>query len=52
MATTQGITSGQTAQPMVGDLAPSFQLKDPKGITFSLADQRGRCVVIHFGTSW
>ena len=44
--------SGQTAQPMVGDPAPAFELKDPKGRTFSLAEQRGKFVVIHFGTSW
>ena len=50
--TTSGIVSGQTAQPMVGDPAPAFELKDPKGNTWSLAEQRGKFVVIHFGTSW
>ncbi len=50
--TAQGIVSGETAHPMVGDPAPAFELKDPKGRTFSLAEQRGKFVVIHFGTSW
>ncbi len=42
----------QASQPMIGDPAPLFDLVDPKGKQFSLADQRGKIVVIHFGTSW
>jgi peroxiredoxin len=37
---------------MLGEPAPTFELKDPKGKAFSLAEQRGKFVVIHFGTSW
>ena len=50
--TTVGSATAQTAQPMVGDPAPLFDLKDPKGNTYSLAEQRGKFVVIHYGTSW
>ncbi len=50
--TTFGTATGQMAQPMIGDPAPSFELKDPKGRTYSLAEQQGKFVVIHFGTSW
>lgn len=39
-------------QPMIGDPAPSFRLKDVKGKTHALDRQRGKFVVIHFGTSW
>ena len=39
-------------QPMIGDPAPPFNLKDLKGKTLALADQRDKFVVIHFGTSW
>ncbi len=39
-------------QPMIGELAPAFSLLDVRGKLHSLADQRGKFVVIHFGTSW
>lgn len=38
--------------PMLGEPAPAFRLADVRGDTLSLADLRGRYVVIHFGTSW
>lgn len=52
MVTSSGNTIGQVLQPLIGELAPSFNLKDLKGKPFSLAEQRGKFVVIHFGTSW
>ena len=39
-------------QPMSGDPAPPFELAGTDGKSYALADQRGRFVVIHFGTSW
>lgn len=39
-------------QPMVGEQAPPFKLTSTDGETFDLAGQRGRFVVVHFGTSW
>ncbi|MFQ6028894.1 MAG: TlpA family protein disulfide reductase [Dehalococcoidia bacterium] len=45
-------TASLDLQPMIGDPAPSFDLIDTKGNMFSLADQRGKFLVIHFGTSW
>ncbi len=39
-------------QPMIGDPAPSFRLKDVKDKMHTLARQQGKFVVIHFGTSW
>jgi len=39
-------------QPFIGQPAPPFTLKDFNGSSFSLAGQRGKFVVIHFGTSW
>jgi peroxiredoxin len=39
-------------QPMIGEAAPTFRLEDLRGETHALAEQRGKFVVIHFGTSW
>ncbi len=39
-------------QPMLGQAAPAFRLKDLEGKTLSLADLRGKLVVLHFGASW
>ena len=39
-------------QPMLGEPAPAFSLADLQGKTLSLADLRGRLVVLHFGASW
>lgn len=44
--------SGQLAQPMIGDPAPPFGLEGIEGKNYALADQLGKLVVIHFGTSW
>lgn len=45
-------TDKQDLQPVIGDPAPLFELLDTKGNVFSLADQRAKLVVIHFGTTW
>lgn len=39
-------------QPMLGHSAPVFRLKDLDDNVVSLADLRGRMVVVHFGASW
>jgi peroxiredoxin len=39
-------------QPMIGEPAPPFTLTATDGSAHSLADFRGRYVVLHFGTSW
>lgn len=45
-------TSVAADQPMLGQPAPPFRLKDLDGKTLSLADLRGKLVVLHFGASW
>jgi hypothetical protein len=39
-------------QPMLGQPAPAFELRDVRGGTVSLASLRGRFLVLHFGASW
>jgi cytochrome oxidase Cu insertion factor (SCO1/SenC/PrrC family) len=38
--------------PMIGEAAPPFDLSTVGGDRLSLADLKGKFVVIHFGTSW
>lgn len=38
--------------PMLGEAAPFFELKGLDGKTYSLADSKGKYVVIHFATTW
>jgi cytochrome oxidase Cu insertion factor (SCO1/SenC/PrrC family) len=52
MTTLSGNPKTQVMQPMIGESAPTFDLNDLKGKSFSLAEQLGKLVVIHFGTSW
>jgi peroxiredoxin len=40
------------AQPMIGDTAPGFTLRDLDGGTHSLSDLTGEYVVLHFATTW
>src|SRR5437762_1521048 len=42
----------QDKQPMIGQSAPSFELKDLEGKSYSLAQLKGRFVMIHFATTW
>jgi cytochrome oxidase Cu insertion factor (SCO1/SenC/PrrC family) len=44
--------SAAVLQPMIGMDAPGFELEGITGDTLSLADLRGKFVVIHFGASW
>ena len=46
------LTSAAVAQPETGGQAPPFELATLDGETVSLADQRGKIVVLHFGTGW
>ena len=39
-------------QPMIGDLAPPFDLTDSTGAERSLVEWQGKFVVLHFGASW
>lgn len=42
----------QNDQPMLGQQAPSFELKSIDGNNYSLAQLKGKFVVIHFATTW
>jgi len=37
---------------MIGEPAPLFKLAGTDGNTHALADQLGKVVVLHFGTTW
>jgi peroxiredoxin len=43
-------TEGQ--QPKIGQAAPLFKLISLDGDTVSLANLRGKIVIIHFAASW
>ena len=45
-------TQTELHQPWLGEAAPDFTLDGSDGQRYSLADFRGKLVVIHFGTSW
>ena len=38
--------------PLLEQPAPPFELRGVDGSTLSLADLRGKFVVLHFGASW
>lgn len=42
----------QEDQPMIGNSAPAFELKDLKGNNHSSADFKGKFIIIHFATTW
>jgi peroxiredoxin len=42
----------QDQQPMIGQPAPLFELKDIDGKTYSLEQLKGKYVVIHFAATW
>ena len=42
----------EVALPVVGNIAPSFILKDVKGNNVSLSDFKGKVVVIDFWSTW
>ena len=52
MTTLSGSPRGQVLHTMIGESTPTFNLNDLKGKSFSLVEQLGKFVVIHFGTSW
>lgn len=42
----------QDKQPLIGESAPDFKLKDLNGDLYSLKQFRGKYVVLHFATTW
>ena len=46
------VLCAQDKQPMIGQPAPSFTLTGLDGKTYSLTEQKGKYVVIHFATTW
>lgn len=43
---------GEITAPQAGFLAPDFQLKTPKGETYSLSEFRGQAVLINIWATW
>ena len=43
---------GQSDQLMIGQPAPSFELKSIDGRNYSLTQLKGKLVLIHFATTW
>ncbi len=52
ISTALTLGAAEKKQPMVGEPAPAFRLQTLEGKTLALADQRGKFVVLHFGTGW
>ena len=46
------VLSAQNQQPMIGQPAPLFQLESVDSKTYSLAQLKGKYVVIHFAATW
>ena len=46
------IAAGTAGAQVIGDQAPEFSLPSIAGESESLADQRGKIVVLHFGAGW
>ncbi|MCR5288365.1 MAG: TlpA family protein disulfide reductase [Treponema sp.] len=44
--------SAQKALPKVGDAAPTFTIKLDSGKTVTLADYKGKAVLLHFWATW
>ena len=42
----------ENAQPKIGQAAPAFELQTLKRDSVTLANLRGKFVVIHFAASW
>ena len=38
--------------PLLGQPGPAFHLRSVEGFNLSLADLRGKIIVLHFGASW
>lgn len=41
-----------STHPMIGEVAPAFDLEEVAGGRLSLESLEGRYVVVHFGASW
>lgn len=46
------VSHAQEKQPLIGQPAPLFTLKGLDGKDYSLAQMKGRLVLIHFATTW
>ena len=44
--------SSEMKQPWIGEPAPAFSLSTLDGNRLSLADLKGKLVVLHFGAGW
>lgn len=44
--------NAQEEQPMIGQAAPLFELKNSEGTIYSLEKLKGKYVVIHFAATW
>ena len=52
LATRDSATERTTQSPLIGEIAPTVEGDTIDGGSFSLADQRGRWVVLNFFGSW
>ncbi len=46
------VVSALEDQPMIGEQAPDFSLKDLDGNTVTLSELKSNIVIMHFATSW
>lgn len=46
------VAVSQMKQPWIGEPAPAFSLSRLDGSKLSLADLKGKLVVLHFGAGW
>jgi peroxiredoxin len=49
---TTTVLHAQEEQPMIGQTATSFELKGLDGNNYSLAQMKGKLILIHFATTW
>jgi peroxiredoxin len=49
---TSAVLYSQGEQPLIGQPAPSFELKSIDGNSYSLAGLKGNFLVVHFATTW
>ena len=51
--TTDSVLLGTQSEGLnIGDKAPNFSIKSPEGLEFSLAEYRGKLVLLDFWASW
>jgi hypothetical protein len=52
MVAAGALAAADRPQPMIGERAPAFSLESLEAKRVSLADFRGKYVVLHFGAGW